>query len=274
MNAAASAIFSRLKISLHEKRKIANDEIIKASLKFMLNDFRPLIRFPPKLIRKLRATEIKLTLFTPKTIVMTPIFETRRKFRGIVFGFLVLLQTLSMNSFAQSDTAKPAGAWRVEVEPSAFIGRGYSVLASRAVCAKRNLSLGLYFFSIQLPTKMNARIFDHVDDSSTVHLSFELAASARYHFSWNGRASGPYVGLFLGYETFKITRPSRADLNTTNMFCTPQIGYEFYYYRKLLYINPSIRTVFEFSKTTDDAARLEEIKDFVLLPSISLGVRF
>jgi hypothetical protein len=205
--------------------------------------------------------------------------ESGKKNRRVLFFFTLLIQSLSMNLFAQNDSARmvalrSSAPWRIEVEPTAFIGKGYSVLISRAVCANKSLSLGFYFFSIQLPTKANSRIFDHVDDSSTVRLKFEVAASARYHFQLTGKASGPYAGIFFGYETFRITRPSRTPLNTTNMFCTPQIGYEFYYYKQMLYINPSVRSVFEFSKTSDDAARTEEIKDFVFLPSISLGIRF
>lgn len=200
--------------------------------------------------------------------------KPKKQIRVFAICFSLLLQITTTHLFAQSDSAKVAGPWRVEIEPTAFIGKGYSIFASRAVCAKRNLSLGLYFFSVELPTKLNSRVFDNVDDSSTVRLSYEFAASARYHFPLKGKVSGPYVGLFLGYETFRITRPNRAELNLSNMFCTPQLGYEFYYYKSLLYINPSVRTVFEFSKKTDNAARLEEIKDFVLLPSLSFGVRF
>lgn len=200
--------------------------------------------------------------------------KTRSTLSAFVLGFALILQAFSVNLSGQTDSTKTAGAWRVELEPTAFISKGYSILASRAFGPKRNLSIGLYSYNIELPAKMNAKFFNFVDDSATIRLNFELALTARYHFPLKGKVSGPYVGLFVGYETFRITRPSATELNTANMFCTPQLGYEFYYFKQLLYINPSVRAVFEFAKTSDQPSRLEEIKDLVFLPSLSLGVRF
>jgi hypothetical protein len=190
--------------------------------------------------------------------------------------FVACLPLFSNGLFGQGDTTNnvPAGHWRVEVEPTAFVGRGFSILGSRTVTQKGNLSLGIYSFATTLPTSVNSKIFQNVDDTADIRLTFEVAATGRYIFPLPGRASGPYVGLFLGWETFKINRPGRAELITTNMFATPQIGYEFYYFKKMLYVNPCLRTVFEFSKGSNNSARIEEIKDFIFLPSVSLGVRF
>jgi hypothetical protein len=200
--------------------------------------------------------------------------EKRNNYYGAVFCFVFFVQTVAINLAAQKDSVKTAGPWRVEVEPTAFIGKGYSVLASRAVGPQKDLSIGFYYFSVELPSKLNSRIFENVGDSATVRLTFETALTVRYHFRLKGKASGPYAGLFFGYETFKITTPGRADLGLSNMFCTPQLGYEFYYYKKLLYINPSVRSVFEFDRKTDNASRNETIKDHVFLPSLALGIRF
>lgn len=198
----------------------------------------------------------------------------KRIFRGFAVSFFILLAFLSAAPLSAQDTTSKAGPWRVEIEPTAYIGKGYSVLASHTIGKKRALSLGLYTFSVNLPDRINERIFENVTDSFDIRITFELAATARYKFALAGRESGPYIGMFIGWESFRLKHPLKKDLNTSNMFCTPQFGYEFYFYKKMLYINPSVRTVFEFARDTDDDARLEKIRDFILLPSLSVGIRF
>lgn len=203
---------------------------------------------------------------------MNTFFRNRKTFFSAI-TFSVFFFLISISSHAQ-DSVSTAGNWRVELEPAGYIGKGFSVLASRTVDHKKALSLGLYAFAVNLPERINSRIFENVTDSFDIRITFEIAASARYKFALAGRESGPYIGMFIGWENFLLKHPGKKDLNLSNMFCTPQLGYEFYYYKKMLYINPSLRTVFEFVRQSDDASRPEKIRDFVLLPSLSLGIRF
>lgn len=189
-------------------------------------------------------------------------------------GFIVSVFLLVFAPASAQDSTKVPGAWRVELEPAAFIGKGYSLMVSHTIEKSRSFSLGLYTFKINLPEKMETRVFENISDSTDILLKFELALVSRYKFNLPKRPGGPWVGTFIGWESFDITHPSMSKLTLSNWFVTPQAGYEFYFFRSLLYINPSLRFVYEMGKKSSNDLRPEHIKDFVFLPSVSFGLHF
>jgi len=202
--------------------------------------------------------------------------------RRLVITFAVF--SFSILSFGQDDstsTVKKDRPWRIEVEPTSYIAKGWSILGSYGVTPDRNLHVGLYSIASTMPSGMNRSMFWNVEEEDEIRLTFEIAASVRYKIPYFTKTeSNPYVGLFLGWETFRHTNGiSGYETHLSNFFLTPQIGYEIYVFRQMLYLNPSVRVVYEFGRTSDysnpsDATDLgPEIRDFLWLPSFSIGVR-
>lgn len=195
---------------------------------------------------------------------------------------LTLLSSLTILafSFAQEGEVKDR-PFRIEAEPSAFIAHGYSLLASYGVNEDRSMSVGLYTLALDIPDFLKTKMFDSVATDDKLRMTFELAGTFRYKIPvFKNMESNPYVGIFIGYQTYKHTDFVTNDVTKiSNIFLTPQVGYEFYFFRQMLYFNPSFRLVYEFGKNSDYSNPLNltdagpEIKDWVWLPSFSLGIR-
>jgi hypothetical protein len=197
--------------------------------------------------------------------------------------FYIFLSVFFTQVFSRQDTTlfqcgKP---FRIEIEPTSYIASGWSLLGSYGITKDRNLHVGIYTLASTLPSGLNVKMFHNVTRDDKIRLNFELATSIRYKIPYNLKGnSDPYIGLFFGWETFTHTNNvSQTETKLSNYFLTPQIGYEIYIYRQMIYLNPSIRVVYEFGKKSNyiapqDAPDVEpEISNWLWLPSFSVGIR-
>lgn len=232
-------------------------------------------------MKKRSITEIPKEFFWNKKI------ETNELIINLILNFymkktLTLMLVLATISFAEAQESETKDRpFRIEAEPSAFIAHGYSLLASYGVNEDRSMSVGLYTLALDIPDFLKTKMFDSVATDDKLRMTFELAGSFRYKIPlFKNMESNPYVGIFIGYQTYKHTDfVSNNETKISNLFLTPQVGYEFYFFRQMLYFNPSFRLVYEFGKNSDYSNPLNlndagpEIKDWVWLPSFSIGIR-
>lgn len=195
------------------------------------------------------------------------------------FKSLVLISALCFTNIgiAQEETEEKDRDLKIEIEPASFFLRGAAGSVSYNITKDNNFALGAYAASVDVPVFPRARMFDNTvgEDTSDVRLGFQIALMARYRINvFKDLQSNPYVGLIAGWEYFDVTQPSTTGpVRLKTWLVTPYVGYEFYVLKKMLYINPQIRSVIYFGKGTDNPARSERIGNFLLLPQISLGVR-
>ncbi|MFT5820920.1 MAG: hypothetical protein ACI8ZM_002168 [Crocinitomix sp.] len=198
--------------------------------------------------------------------------------------FTLICITFSAFGFGQDENPPAEKAdhpFRIELEPSSYIAKGWSLLGSYGIDKERNLSVGLYTIASTLPSGLNRTMFWNVEEEDKIRLSFEAAATLRYKIPYFlNTQSNPYIGLFFGWETFTHTHATNTNVtNLSNFFLTPQVGYEIYILKERLYLNPSVRIVYEFGRESDfdnlgDITNSGPIiRSFVWLPSFSIGVR-
>ncbi len=195
----------------------------------------------------------------------------------------IFVSSIVTLAFSRPDTTflKKDRPFRIEAEPTSYIAKGWSVFGSYGLTKSRNLHVGLYTLSSTLPSGLNERMFHNVSSEDEIRLTFEIASSIRYKIPYNMKGeSNPYIGLFFGWETFRHTNSEdQAETILSNYFLTPQIGYEIYIYRQMIYLNPSIRVVYEFGKKSnyknlqDIFVTGPEISNWLWLPSFSIGIR-
>jgi hypothetical protein len=177
---------------------------------------------------------------------------------------------------AQTDSIKDRDL-RIEVEPASFLFRGFSGGIYQNITKNNQLSLGLFTAFLDVPDPLRKTLFNNVGQSDTSHarLGFELAVNARYRFKlFPSRESNPYVGVILGWEYFDVSQPSIAGVNRLSTFIfTPYLGYELYFYKRMLYLNPQLRGVTYFGSKSSIENRPESLKSFGLLPQIGIGIR-
>lgn len=175
---------------------------------------------------------------------------------------------------AQDDGSKDRDL-RIEIEPSSFFLRGASGSVLYNVTSDNALSLGLYSASIDIPMWSRAQMFDGVsEDTTDVRLGFEIALMARYKFKlFEQWESNPYIGLIAGWEYFDVKPQSLSSVRLGTFIVTPHVGYEFYFFKQMLYVNPHLRSVFYLGSTTSDESRPERMSSFFMMPMISMGVR-
>lgn len=196
----------------------------------------------------------------------------------------ILFSGVVFQGTGQTDTlmaAKKDRPFRIETEPTSFVAKGWSFFGSYGIIKSRNLHLGLYSIASTLPSGINDRMFTNVTSADKIRLTFETAASVRYKIPYFlNTESNPYIGLFFGWETFQHTNNSTGlKTKMSNFFLTPQVGYEIYVFRQMLYLNPSVRVVYEFGVESDYVNILDpadegpRILNWLWLPSVSIGVR-
>ena len=167
--------------------------------------------------------------------------------------------------------------FRLEVEPYSFLARGVSGSLLYALDKESKFSAGLYAASMDIPKWSYRGIFQNVDpEIADVRLGFQLSASFRYKLnvfkSWE---SNPYVGLMLGWQYFDVTQDPYTDaVRLSTLLVTPNLGYEFYFFKKRVYINPQVRAVFYAGQDSSNELRPETINSFFILPQIAGGIRF
>ncbi|HMX05860.1 MAG TPA: hypothetical protein PKO19_14510 [Chitinophagales bacterium] len=184
---------------------------------------------------------------------------------------LALTMMLSAFTYAQSDDTEHH-PFRIELEPSGFIYRGYGVQALYDLNYIGTMTGGLYFSSLDVPDWTHKGMFDEVSDTADVRLGFEAALVYRYRFLIGNGASAPYVGAIAGYEYFDITQaPYPKTVRLSTFVVTPYIGYEVYVWNQRLYVNPQVRSVFYINQQSSDNDRPETLSNLFILPTISLG---
>ncbi|MES2593097.1 MAG: hypothetical protein V4608_14535 [Bacteroidota bacterium] len=186
---------------------------------------------------------------------------------------LIFLKTAHSQEVVKDDTKKDKD-WGVEIEPSNFALRGYSVQINRNITKNNCLNIGLYTAALDVPLWAKKGMFLNLPDDADVRLGFQAALVVRYKFKIGQKESCPYVGLIGGWEYFDISHPSLPDMRITTIIATPYIGYEIYYFKQLLYINPQLRGVFYVDPQNNRPGRMETMKSAFLLPAVSLGIKF
>ena len=194
----------------------------------------------------------------------------------------VLVMVFCSFSYAQENTERLSQdkPFRIEAEPSSYIAKGWSVLGTYGLPKTRNFHFGLYSIASTLPSGLNERMFRNASKDDEIRLSVEIAGVCRYKIPYFlNTESNPYIGLFYGWETFNYTRNDGYSFKMSNYFLTPQLGYEIYVYKQRLYLNPSVRIVYEFGKKSDYSNLNDPndqgpmILDWLWLPSFSVGYR-
>jgi hypothetical protein len=190
--------------------------------------------------------------------------------------FLTSVGFHSGSAQAQEDVVKDRN-FKFELEPASFALRGFAGSVLYNITKDNKLALGIYGATLDVPVWSRPSIFENVgEDTSSVRLGMQIALMARYKLQlFDQWESNPYVGFIFGYEYFDVTQPSNPEtVRLSTLVATPYVGYEFYFFKQMLFINPQLRAVFYAGQKTSDASRPEKIGSFFMLPQISLGVRF
>jgi len=184
---------------------------------------------------------------------------------------------LSTESKAQSDDTKDAN-FKIEIEPISFALRGFGLSGIYALTKDNNLSAGIHVSTLDVPTGWTRKnMFDNVSvDSGTVRLGFHGALMLRYKFNlFKQYESNPYVGLIAGYEYFDVISPAYVDkVRLSTFVLTPYLGFEFYIFKQIIFVNPQIRSVVYVGSKTSNSLRPESMGSFFFWPQVSIGARF
>lgn len=166
--------------------------------------------------------------------------------------------------------------FKIEIEPASFALKGISGSVLYQPISEKNFSLGLFAASVDVPVFTRANMFENVGgDTSDVRLGFQIALMARYNLKlFKEKESNPYVGLIAGWEYFDISQPYNPNpVRLTTYVLTPYLGYEFYFYKQMLFLNPQLRGVVYLGAKSDSPTRTEKLSSFLFLPQISVGIR-
>lgn len=163
---------------------------------------------------------------------------------------------------------------RIEFEPGLFFNNGRSLNAMYNFTDNTNFTAGIYLMASDVPEEFHSNMFDNVVESTHIRASVEYAFTFRYRFNLaKNLESDPYLGLILGWEEINLAAPGMDNLKYTTFLITPHIGYELYLYKKMLYLNTQIRSVFYVGAKKSDESRPETIRSYWILPSIGIGLR-
>ena len=195
----------------------------------------------------------------------------------IVCALLCCLLIFSKSACSQEvirDLAVRDKDWGIELEPSNYVLRGYSIQINRNITKDNCLNIGVYSAALDVPLWAKKGMFLNLQDDADVRLGFQAALVVRYKFKIGQKESRPYVGLIGGWEYFDISHSTLPDMRITTFIATPYVGYEIYYFKQLLYINPQLRGVIFVDPQNNRPGRAETMKTAFLLPAFSLGIKF
>ena len=172
--------------------------------------------------------------------------------------------------------------FRLELEPASFFLNGAAASLYYVLDEKKNLNLGIYLLSCDVPDFSKQGVFEGVNDNADVRIGFEFAVTGKYKLNlFKNLESNPYIGFIFGWEYFDIQQ--KEPLNTekfriSTWIFTPYLSHEIYLYKQMLYLNPQLRGVLYFGQsapTVDgiSVVRNEKITKSYLLPQIGLGLR-
>ena len=164
---------------------------------------------------------------------------------------------------------------KIETEPFLIFNKGLSLNVMYNLTKNNNFGIGIYLFASDVPNILANNMIKNFTDSSSMRVADEFSLNLRYRIKLGKNIeSNPYVGIILGWESLNLQRTGYSDITLSTFFATPHIGYEFYVYKKMLYLNPQIRMAFYLGDKSTDETRPETLKTYLLLPSLSMGVRF
>ena len=197
----------------------------------------------------------------------------KTNFNLLIKSFLIINTLFISSAYSQDDVE--ANRLKIESEPFLIFNNGQSLNLMYNVTKDNNFGVGIYLFTSDIPNAVGENMIFNFTDSTSAQVSDEFAITLRYRIKLGKNIeSNPYVGLILGWESLSLHRTGVSDMTLSTFFVTPHIGYELYVYKKMLYLNPQIRTAFFLGDKSSDETRPESLNSYHILPSLSLGIRF
>ena len=191
----------------------------------------------------------------------------------LIKSILIINTLLISSAFGQVNVDD--NRLKIETEPFLIFNKGLSLNVMYNLTKNNNFGIGIYLFASDVPNILANNMIKNFTDSSSMRVADEFSLNLRYRIKLGKNIeSNPYVGIILGWESLNLQRTGYSDITLSTFFATPHIGYEFYVYKKMLYLNPQIRMAFYLGDKSTDETRPETLKTYLLLPSLSMGLRF
>ncbi len=199
-----------------------------------------------------------------------------RQFNSKIF-WLFILSILIINPFYSQDDEFQLSdkKFRLELEPATIFLGGAGVSLTYVLDEKKNMNLGVYFLSCDVPNFSKKGVFENVEDETDVRIGFEFAVTGRHKINlFKKKESNPYIGFICGWEYFDLQQPADAEsFRISTWIFTPYLSHEIYIYKQMLYIHPQLRSVLYFGTKHEMPDRPEQLSNSFLLPQIGLGIR-
>ena len=199
-----------------------------------------------------------------------------RHFNSKIF-WLFILSILIINPFFSQDNEFQLSdeKFRLELEPATIFLGGAGVSLTYVLDEKKDMNLGVYFLSCDVPNFSKKGVFENVDDDTDVRIGFEFAVTGRYKLNlFKKKESNPYIGFICGWEYFDLQQPTDTEsFRISTWIFTPYLSHEIYFYKQKLYIHPQLRSVLYFGSKHGIPDRPEQLSNSFLLPQIGLGIR-
>ena len=191
----------------------------------------------------------------------------------LIKSILIINTLLISSAFGQVNVDD--NRLKIETEPFLIFNKGLSLNVMYNLTKNNNFGIGIYLFASDVPNILANNMIKNFTDSSSMRVADEFSLNLRYRIKLGKNIeSNPYVGIILGWESLNLQRTGYSDMTLSTFFATPHIGYEFYVYKKMLYLNPQIRMAFYLGDKSTDETRPETLNTYLLLPSLSMGLRF
>lgn len=191
--------------------------------------------------------------------------------------WLFILSILIINPFYSQDDEFQLSdkKFRLELEPATIFLGGAGVSLTYVLDEKKNMNLGVYFLSCDVPNFSKKGVFENVEDETDVRIGFEFAVTGRHKINlFKKKESNPYIGFICGWEYFDLQQPADAEsFRISTWIFTPYLSHEIYIYKQMLYIHPQLRSVLYFGTKHEMPDRPEQLSNSFLLPQIGLGIR-
>ncbi len=187
----------------------------------------------------------------------------------------ILISNLLLISSAFGQVNVDDNRLKIETEPFLIFNNGLSFNVMYNLTKNNNFGIGIYLFASDVPSILANNMVNNFTDSSSMRVADEFSINLRYRIKLGKNIeSNPYVGIILGWESLDLQRSGYSNMTISTFFATPHIGYEFYVYKKMFYLNPQLRMAFYLGDKSSDKTRPESLNTYLLLPSLSMGVRF
>ena len=187
----------------------------------------------------------------------------------------ILISNILLISSAFGQVNVDDNRLKIETEPFLIFNKGLSLNVMYNLTKNNNFGIGIYLFASDVPNILANNMIKNFTDSSSMRVADEFSINLRYRIKLGKNIeSNPYVGIILGWESLDLQRSGYSNITISTFFATPHIGYEFYVYKKMFYLNPQLRMAFYLGDKSSDKTRPESLNTYLLLPSLSMGVRF